>query len=132
MGVYKLSIGGIMELLQVSKVTDEKKLNKNLLILYLLNLSDLFFTKFLLSSAPDLFREVNPFLNPMIDGLMPYIVKIGIMALVLFYWNVRSKRSTPKQLKRSIIISKVLLVLYCGINLLHLVNLGVFIFFKNY
>ena len=61
------------------------KLKKILFFLYLLNLSDLLFTKFLLTSAPDLFIEVNFFLNTIIDGIVLYFFKIDFTSFKSFF-----------------------------------------------
>ena len=106
------------------------KLKKILIFLYLLNLSDLLFTKFLLTSAPDLFIEVNFFLNTIIDGIVLYFLKIGGMALILAYWYYRSEKSTIIQMKRSLLASKVLISVYAIINLIHIINLVIYYFFS--
>ena len=60
-----------------------EKLGKFLIAIYILNIIDLIFTKFLLWKVPDLFNDVNMFLRPLIYGLEPYFLKIGVMALIL-------------------------------------------------
>ena len=49
-----------------------KKLGNFLITLYILNLTDLFFTKFLLWKAPDLFREANSFMKLIINVPLSY------------------------------------------------------------
>ena len=106
------------------------RLKLNLIILYLLNLSDLFFTKVLLNTAPDMFREANIFLLPIVGGMAPYFLKIIVIGGVLYYWCFRSKESDKKDLKRSIIASIIMIVLYGAINLLHLFNVALLIYLK--
>ena len=104
-----------------------EKLGKFLIILYILNITDLIFTKFLLWKAPDLFSEVNVFLKPIIHGIEPYFIKIGIMALVLIYWYWRSEKSNITQMKRSILTGKILIGMYIAINVMHLINLIIYL-----
>lgn len=104
-----------------------EKLAKFLIILYILNITDLIFTKFLLWKAPDLFSEVNIFLKPIIHGIEPYFIKIGIMALVLIYWYWRSEKSNITQMKRSIFTGKILIGMYIAINVMHLINLIIYL-----
>lgn len=98
-------------------------LNKYFIVLYGLNISDLFFTRFLLNADPHLFIEANIFLRPIINSWQIYLVKIVLLALVLLYWYRRSKKSTEKQLRNSIFVSRILVIAYSLINCLHLLNL---------
>lgn len=104
-----------------------QKLRKFLIVLYILNIIDLIFTKFLLLKAPDLFREINIFLKLIINGTEVYFIKIGIMALVLIYWYLRSEKSNVTQMKRSIFTGKILIGMYILINIIHLINMGIYI-----
>lgn len=105
-------------------------LGKFLVILYILNVTDLLFTKFLLSSAPSMFMEINMFLNPIIDGVAPYFMKIGGMAVVLLYWYWRSKESNIRQIRRSILVVKIIIGFYGLINIMHLINLVIYFVYK--
>lgn len=104
-----------------------KKLGNFLITLYILNLTDLFFTKFLLWKAPDLFREANSFMKLIINGIEPYFLKIGVFALVLIYWYWRSEKSNLTQMKRSIFVGKVLIGAYAIINIMHLINMIIYL-----
>ena len=107
------------------------KFKTNLIILYLLNLSDLFFTKFLLAVEPTMFKEANIFLEPIIGGVIPYFLKIVVIGAVLYYWYFRSIKFSEKEIKQSLIASIGLLILYIGINLLHLFNLFFMIYLRG-
>ena len=106
------------------------KLKVNLRILYVLNLSDLFFTKILLAIEPTMFKEANIFLAPVIDGALPYFLKIIVCGGVLYYWYFRSKESNEKEMIRSIITSIGLLSFYTLINLLHIFNVMLMFYLK--
>ena len=99
------------------------KLGKFLIAIYILNIIDLIFTKFLLWKVPDLFNDVNMFLRPLIYGLEPYFLKIGVMALILIYWYWRSEKANIIQMNRSILVGQILIGAYILINAVHLVNL---------
>lgn len=104
-----------------------QKLGKFLVTLYILNILELIVTKFLIWKAPNLFSEENIFFNIMIYGLEPYFFKIGLMALVLIYWYWRSEKSNITQMKRSILTGKILIGMYIVINVMHLINLIIYL-----
>lgn len=104
-----------------------QKLGKFLIVLYILNIVDLLFTKFLLFKAPDLFKEINIFLKPIINGVEAYFIKMVVMALVLIYWYLRSGKSNITQMKRSLFTINILIGVYIVINILHLINMGIYI-----
>lgn len=98
------------------------KLKVSLIILYILNLSDLFFTKTLLRIEPNMFKKANVILAPIIGGIAPYFLKIIVVGLVLYYWYFRSSKSNEKEIKRSLVVSWGLLVFYILINCIHIFN----------
>lgn len=104
-----------------------QKLKIFLITLYILNILDLICTKFLLWKAPDIFMEVNIFLKPIIHGIGPYFIKIVLMAIVLIYWYLRSEKSSLVQMKRSNFVIKIAIAFYSLINVIHLVNLYIYL-----
>ena len=64
----------------------KEKLSKFLIIVYLLNIVDLILTKLLLWKVPNLFSEINMFLRPIIHGMEPYFIKVGLMMRMRFCW----------------------------------------------
>ena len=120
-----------MELKNESIKITKKTLYRNLAILYMLNISDLIFTKFLLNKAPELFFEANILLKPIIYGnVIPYILKICFMAMILIFWYIRTKHDDLKQLKKSILISKISVMFYGVVNGIHVVNLCIYFTLK--
>lgn len=68
------------------------------LLLYLLNVLDIFFTLALLRTG--YFQEVNPVMQSMIeDPILSLIVKLLLPALLLIYLSLRITQATPRQLK---------------------------------
>ena len=114
----------------IRKNSGLERLEKNLKFLYILNIVDLFFTKILLRIGPDMFMEANEFLKPIINGYMSYVLKIFVFGIILIYWYKRSFSSNEKQLKISIYASKVCLVLYLLINILHIIYTIMFFYIK--
>lgn len=98
-------------------------ISKYFICLYVLNISDLIFTRFLLKSAPNIFIEANIFLRPIVESWQIYFIKVIGLAIILLYWYKRSRKSTERQLRRSLLASRVLLIAYGLINCLHLFNL---------
>ncbi len=109
-----------------------KELGRKLAFLYLLNLSDLFFTNVLLGRFSEFFYEANKMMRPMVNTIYMYILKVGVILLILLYWYHRSRKSDDKQYKRSIIASEVLIGIYSIINLIHLINIGIVIYNQVY
>lgn len=110
------------------KVNKRQKLKYFLITLYILNIMDLICTKFLLWKAPDVFMEMNIFLKPIIQGKEPYFIKIGLMAIILVYWYFRSEKSNVTQMKRSILAATIAIAGYVLINIIHIVNLYIYLF----
>ena len=104
-----------------------ERLGRFLIAIYILNIVELIFTKFLLWKVPKLFNNVSKFLNPLIYGLEPYFLKIGLMALILIYWYWRSEKSNITQIKRSILVGQILIGAYVLTNVIHLVNLVIYL-----
>lgn len=104
-----------------------ERLGRFLIAIYILNIVELIFTKFLLWKVPKLFNNVSKFLNPLIYGLEPYFLKIGLMALILIYWYWRSEKSNITQIKRSILVGQILIGAYVLMNVIHLVNLVIYL-----
>lgn len=114
----------------IRKNSSLQKLKSNLKLLYTLNIMDLFFTKMLLRIGPNIFMEANKILEPIINGYIPYLLKIFIFGLISIYWYKRSFFSNEKQLKISIYASNVCLILYLLINISHIIYLVMFFYIK--
>jgi len=90
------------------------------LILYLLNVTDILFTVFLLSTG--LFLETNFLMAKAVQSLSTsFILKVVLPAVLLFCLYIRMKKANETQLKQSNIIINVVTIAYSVINLWHLV-----------
>ena len=98
-------------------------LRRYLVVLYILNLIDLFFRKYLLIYNQHLFKESSILMETIISGITPYVIKIGAMAVILLYWYWRSQWFTIKKINISINFSIGLLTTYFIINIIHLIYL---------
>lgn len=107
-----------------------ESLEINLKILYILNLLDLFFTKMLLHYGSDMFVEANTFMKPIINGPVSILLKVILFGAVLLYWYKRNLKSNEKELKISILASKICVILYLLINISHFIYIGMFFYLK--
>ena len=92
------------------------------LILYLLNVTDILFTIFLLSTG--LFLEANFLMAKAVQSLpTSFMLKIVLPAVLLLCLYIRMRKANETQLKQSNIIINVVITAYSIINLWHLVCL---------
>ncbi|MBZ9636817.1 DUF5658 family protein [Clostridium sp. FP1] len=97
-----------------------ENIKHKLLILYILNVTDIFFTLLLLSTG--LFMEANRLMINVVQSTSAsFILKIVLPALLLLYIYIRMKRATVTQLKQSNIILNIITGVYIIINISHLV-----------
>lgn len=95
-------------------------IRNKLLILYLLNVTDIIFTLILVNTG--LFNEVNPVMVGIIQNtIIATIIKVILPAILLFYLYKRMKNATNKQLKFSNVAINIILTIYVLINISHLV-----------
>ncbi|MBU3189348.1 hypothetical protein KPL51_07225 [Clostridium bowmanii] len=101
-----------------------------LLILYLLNVTDILFTVLLLSTG--LFAEANFLMVKAIQSpSTSFILKIVLPAVLLLYIYIRMKNASELQLKQSNIILNIITGVYILINIFHLIWFFLFLFTQN-
>ena len=108
--------------------TDNKDLTIKLLIFYILNITDILFTQYLLLKSPDIFVECNIFLRTIVTEVSGIALKLIVPLILIIYWIIRMKNATAKDYKLSNIAVLIIIILYTGINILHLFNMGLFVY----
>lgn len=99
------------------------------IILYLLNVTDILFTLFLLDTG--LFTEGNFFINKMLSNKqLTLCFKIFIPALLLFYVYLRMANASEKQLKFANELVKICIIFYFVINITHVIWTCTFLFYS--
>jgi hypothetical protein len=108
-----------------------ENIKHKLLILYLLNVTDIIFTLLLLSTG--LFIEANVLMAKAVQSLCAsFVLKILLPGALLFCLYIRMKKASENQLKKSNIVLNVATAVYALINTFHLIYLllfGLFILF---
>jgi hypothetical protein len=108
-----------------------ENIKRKLLILYLLNATDIIFTLLLLATG--FYIEANILMAKAVQSLSAsFILKIVLPATLLFYLYIRMKKASEKQLKQSNIVINIATAVYTIINISHLIYfslLGLFIIF---
>lgn len=105
-------------------------IRKKIIILYLLNVSDLIFTLALLETG--FFREMNIFMVKAVESpVMSVILKVVFPAALLYYLYKRICLSDSSQLKSTNIGLLISLTLYSLVNISHLVWLALLPVFWN-
>ncbi len=104
-----------------------KSIGKKFILLYVLNITDILFTLFLLHTG--LFDEGNVLMKEVIDNnILSIIIKALLPITLLIIIYLRMQKATIKQLYISNIVIIVCLALYFLINISHLFWIAVYIF----
>ena len=108
-------------IIYVLKTENLCSIRRKLITLYILNLTDIIFTLFLVNTG--MFIEANALMAPVVYNMqiLSLIIKISVPLTLLFWVYQRMKKATPKQLHQSNIIIIAWLILYGLINLSHIV-----------
>ena len=104
-------------------------IKKKLYILYLLNLTDLVFTFFLLNTG--MFFEANYIMSLIIENNFISILLKGVMVFILIYFiSKRIKKASKVQRKISNIFIMGCIFFYVTINISHIIWIGYIIKIK--
>ncbi len=103
-------------------------IRKKLILLYLLNVTDILFTLALLQTG--FFTEANIFMvNAVQSPIASFLLKIILPAGLLYYLYRRICQSDASQMKVSNIGINISLTIYALVNLTHLIWLGLLPYF---
>ncbi|HEY8893103.1 MAG TPA: DUF5658 family protein [Clostridium sp.] len=108
-------------IISLLKTRDLLLIRKKLITIYILNVTDVIFTIFLINTG--MFLETNAFMAPFINNrqLLSIIIKIVIPLVLLFWVYQRMRKATEKQLYQSNILINVCLVFYGFVNVSHII-----------
>lgn len=97
-------------------------------IIYILNITDIFFTLYLLNSQ--MFVEANFFMRAVVKNFGESILlKVAVPLVLLYVLFKRMKSATITQLLISNKIINICLFLYIGINMFHILWVTILIFY---
>ena len=101
------------------KTRDLILIKKKLITIYILNVTDIMFTIFLVNTG--MFLEVNTVMAPLVNNrqLLSILIKVVIPFLLLLWVYQRMKGATEKQLYLSNTIINGCLIFYGLINISH-------------
>ncbi|MBL4933064.1 DUF5658 family protein [Clostridium paridis] len=100
-------------------------IKRKFIFLFILNIIDLFFTWIVLFTNGEYFSEVNLVMSKIIYNIpQAFVIKIGGVGLVIFYWYYRLRGSNEKEILLSNKVLNFLIVAFCIITFVHLFNLG--------
>lgn len=112
------------------KCSNLASIKKKLIILYLLNVSDIIFTLLLLRTG--LFSEANFLMAKAVENPVASLcLKIILPAIILTYLYTGIKNSRDPELRASNIAINISLTLYSLVNLSHLVWVALLPVFMN-
>ncbi|NLJ40610.1 MAG: hypothetical protein GX352_03220 [Clostridiales bacterium] len=98
------------------------------ILLYLLNVTDIIFTRLLLGTG--VFVEINALIaNVVLDSVVCILLKILLPAVLLTILYQRMHRATERQLKISNIILNLAVAFYLLVNISHLAWLCAYYFY---
>ncbi|AKL96004.1 hypothetical protein CACET_c25590 [Clostridium aceticum] len=96
-----------------------ESIKSKLLILYLLNVTDIIFTLLLLRTG--LYIEINAFMASVVESpIASLLLKIILPAVLLIMIYFRIQKATAEQLKKSNLLISGAIAVYALINLSHL------------
>ena len=120
-------------MIEFIKNYDLKIIRKKIVLLFILNITDIVFSLILLKT--DYFVEGNPLLKTAVQSLNASLyIKILLPALLLAFLYYRIKDATIRQLKISNILLNIIVGFYALINCFHLlwiVITGLFLAYIN-
>ncbi len=101
------------------KTSDLGLIRKKLIAMYILNVTDIIFTIFLINTG--MFLEVNAVMAPLVNNrqLLSILIKVVVPFVLLIWVYQRMKDATEKQLYQSNIIINGCLIFYGLINISH-------------
>lgn len=110
----------VFKLMYFIKTYTFENIKHKLLLLYLLNVTDILFTLLLLSTG--LFMEANFLMVKAVESVsVSFILKIVLPAVLLLFIYIRMKKANETQLKQSNIILNIITGVYIIINISHLI-----------
>lgn len=109
---------------KLRKLSAKALLRPAMLMLYLLNLTDLLFTRFLLNTG--LFFEANPIMAEILQNRTSvFTIKLLLPALLMAYLDYRTARADEKTAKVVFWVVAALNSVYIFVMALHIVLLSV-------
>jgi hypothetical protein len=101
-------------------------MKNKLLMIYILNITDIAFTLLLLSTG--YFIEANLLLKNVVQNpTESFVLKVVLPALLLIYLYIRIQKASDKELKKANHFISGITVLYLLINISHLLWCSIFI-----
>lgn len=109
-------------IISVLKTRDLVSLRQKLILLYILNVTDIIFTIFLVNTG--MFLEANAIIAPLVNSrqLASIIIKIAVPLVLLLGIYLRMQKATEKQLYQSNIIITGCIIFYGLINISHVAS----------
>lgn len=110
----------VLKLVGFIKNYSLQNIKNKLLILYILNVTDIIFTLFLLSTG--LYMEANNLMSNAVQSpIISFILKIVLPGILFIFIYFRMKKATTNQLKQSNLFINGAIILYTFINISHLI-----------
>jgi len=95
-------------------------IKKKLILLYILNVTDLIFTLLLLNTG--LFMEMNLLMSKTVQNYgASFVLKVILPAVILFYLYLRIQKASQTQLKKANVIINIAVIIYALVNVSHFV-----------
>ncbi|WP_374707710.1 DUF5658 family protein [Clostridium sp. LY3-2] len=109
------------------KSSTNKSVKNKLLLLYILNISDIIFTLILLQT--DMFIEANVTMQKIVlDPILSLVIKVGFVGILVFFVYRRLEDANNQQLKIGNIFVSGMLIVYIIINSFHIIYVMSYIY----
>jgi hypothetical protein len=97
-----------------------ENIKNKLVVVYILNVTDIIFTLLLLSTG--FYMEANIFMVKAVESIpSSFLLKVVLPAIMFTFIYFRIRNATEQQLKKSNILINGVLIIYALINVSHLV-----------
>lgn len=118
----------VLQMIAFLKKYDFEIVKKKLILLYLLNISDIIFTLILLNTG--FYMEVNFLMKTAVQNpLASFALKAILPGILIIYLFIRMQKATDKQLKQSNFIINCAIIIYLLINISHLLWVALLLFY---
>lgn len=108
-----------------------QNIKNKLIILYILNVTDILCTLLLLST--NLYMEANTLMTKVVQSpLQSFMLKIFFPAILFIFIYYRMQKATKSQLKQSNILINGAIIFYALINIFHIVWFAILLIFFEY
>jgi len=110
----------VLQMINFARNYSLKNIKNKLIVLYILNVTDIIFTLLLLSTS--FYMEANIFMVKVVQSIpSSFLLKVVLPAIMITFIYFRIRSATEQQLNKSNILINSVVIIYALINVSHLI-----------